>query len=256
MNRRFWLGLAAVCACTALMNWNVPARVVQAQAMTEAHYTYVAEWAVPRDKWPAMDANSKESEAVLKELQADGTIVGWGWYSRLAHDESGFTHGDWFQATSIAGLVRALDALAKTAGAPVLASAKHQDYVLRSLAHHYKPGVSGRGVLWVADYSLKADHAAEFTGLVQKEFVPLLEKLLADGTITGYEVDTAVVHSFDPSIINIAYIAPDGSGVDKVQAAVRAAAAANPQVEATLNASTNPQAHRDLIARVAAYAHK
>ena len=74
MNRRFWLGLAAVCACTALMNWNVPARVVQAQAMTEAHYTYVAEWAVPRDKWPAMDANSKESETVLKKLQADVNV--------------------------------------------------------------------------------------------------------------------------------------------------------------------------------------
>lgn len=224
--------------------------------MSEAHYTYVAEWAVPRDKWTAMEANSKESETVLKKLEADGTIVGWGWYARLAHDQSGFTHGDWFQATSIAGLLRALDALSKLAGAPVLASAKHQDYVLRSLAHHYKPGVSGRAVLWVADYSVKADHAAEFTGLVQKEIVPSLEKLLADGTITGYEVDTQVVHSSDPSMINVAYIAPDGSGIDKVQAAIRAAAAANPQIEATVNASTNPQAHRDMIARVGAYAHK
>ncbi len=256
MNRRFWLGLAVVCAGAALVNWNAPARVVQAQGMTEAHYTYVAEWAVPRDRWAAMEANSKESEALLKKLQADGTIIGWGWYSRLAHDEGGFTHGDWFQATSIAGLLRALDALTKTAGAPVLVGAKHQDFVLRSLAHHYKPGVSGSGVLWVADYSVKADHAAEFQGLVQKEIAPLLEKLFADGTITGYEVDTAVVHSYDPSIINIAYIAADGSGIDKVQAAIRAAAAANPQIEATMNASTNPLAHRDLIARVAAYAHK
>jgi len=41
-----------------------------------------------------------------------------------------------------------------------------------------------------------------------------------------------------------------------VQAAVRAVAAANPQVQAVMNESTNLQAHRDLIARVGAYAHK
>jgi len=258
MNTRFCLGVASLCIGAALLISSAPARVVHAQgpSMSELHYTYVAEWAAPRDKWPAMEANFKESEATLKKLQADGVIVGWGWYSRLAHDESGVTHGDWFSTTSFDGIVRALDALTKTSAAPVLATAKHQDFVLRSLAHNDKPGASGTGILWVANYLVKPDHAEEFGGLMERVIVPALEKLLAEGAIASYEVDTQVVHSENPGIISVAYIAPNGAGVDKVQAAVRAATAADPKFAAAFEASTVGSAHRDFIARVGAYAHK
>jgi hypothetical protein len=56
--------------------------------------------------------------------------------------------------------------------------------------------------------------------LSQNILVPLLEKLLADGTILEYDISTLAIHTEAPGSFWIDYITPKPEGLDKVQAAI------------------------------------
>ena len=62
------------------------------------------------------------------------------------------------------------------------------------------------------------EHALE---TLSKSFiVPLLEKLLADGSIVEYEIDTEAIHTEAPGTFWIDVIAPNADGLDKLNAAL------------------------------------
>src|SRR5215469_18824001 len=75
-------------------------------------YTYVAEWAVARGDWPAMEKYDASQKPVFDKLIADGTIVGYGYFKMAAHTADSPNHGSWWTATSMAKLMKVLSILA------------------------------------------------------------------------------------------------------------------------------------------------
>jgi hypothetical protein len=92
-------------------------------------FTHVSEWGVPRIQWGEIAKVNTDAKTFLDSLLADGTIVGYGFYEYRIHSEDGFTHGSWFQVTSVANILKTIDALMArpAASAPVLAASKHRD---------------------------------------------------------------------------------------------------------------------------------
>jgi hypothetical protein len=76
-----------------------------------------------------------------------------------------------------------------------------------------------------------------------------LDKLLADGTIVEYEVDTEAIHTQAPGMFWIFYITPTAEGLDKVSAAIRETLKANPLSGPAFGSMMDDTAHRDFLAR-------
>jgi hypothetical protein len=101
-----------------------------------------------------------------------------------------------------------------------------------------------------SNYKLKADAPDDAVDRLSKNlFVPLMEKLLADGTIHEYEIDTEVIHTETPGTFWIFYIAGNAEGLDKVNAAVREAMKTNPLGGPAFGSMVDFAAHRDLLVR-------
>jgi hypothetical protein len=101
-----------------------------------------------------------------------------------------------------------------------------------------------------ASYKLKSDAPDDAVETLSKGFiVPLLEKLLADGTINEYEVDVEAIHTEAPGTFWIFYISPTAEGVDKVTAALGEALKAHPLTGSAIGSMVDFTAHRDLLAR-------
>jgi hypothetical protein len=77
--------------------------------------------------------------------------------------------------------------------------------------------------------------------------VPLLEKLLADGSIIEYEIDTETIHTETPGTFWVDVISPNADGLDKLNAALRDAAKANPLNGPALDSMVDLAAHRDSL---------
>ena len=56
----------------------------------------------------------------------------------------------------------------------------------------------------------------------------MLEKLLADGSIVEYEIDTEAIHNEAPGAFWIDVIAPNAEGLDKLNATLMNAVKTNP----------------------------
>ena len=86
----------------------------QAQMATPAKppiYIYVSTWSVPRAQWPEMTKLDDMDKPVLDKLVADGTLIGYGSYTNIIHQEGEPTHGSWFTATSEGNLLKGLEAI-------------------------------------------------------------------------------------------------------------------------------------------------
>jgi len=260
MSKSVWTVIAAGAALTALGAFSAPAGAQSADEMKEKPplYTYEASWAFPRARWGEVGKdNATSTQKVLAPALADGTLVGYGDDEALVHTSEGFTHDNWWQAHSMAGLMKVLDALGKT-GPPtqlLLSSTKHRDQVFISRFYNWKPG-SWKGAFGHAStYKLKADAPNDAVSVLSKSlFVPLLEKLLADGTIVEYEIDEETIHTESPDQFVIYYLTPTAEGLDKVNAAVRAAGRENPLVGPALGSMIDFTPHRDdLVGASATY---
>ena len=75
--------------------------------------------------------------------------------------------------------------------------------------------------------------------------VPAFEKLLADGTILEYEVDTEAIHTDAPGMFAIVYVTPQPEGVDTVRAAIVDSEKGNPLIGPAFDAFIDYSQHRD-----------
>ena len=75
--------------------------------------------------------------------------------------------------------------------------------------------------------------------------VPLLEKMLADGTIREYEIDTEAIHTDAPGTFWIVYVATAPEGLDTVNAAIVDTLKAQPLSGPAFGSMTDFSAHRD-----------
>jgi hypothetical protein len=228
----------------------MPLRAQMAEVKEKpAMYTYVANWQIPRAHWEDLEKSVAPRKAILDKALADGTIVGYGDDINLVHTVEGATHDNWWSAMSMAGLVKVLEQFlaAEISASPNAASpTKHWDNVLVSRFYNSKPGAYKGGYLHVSVYKLKADAPDDAVESVSKHLVvPLLEKLLSDGTVIAYQIDTMAVHTDAPGTFGIVYITPTAEGLDTVQAAVIGSIAAHPLSGQAFGSMTEDNGHRD-----------
>lgn len=227
-----------------------------AQDQGTSYYTYVSEWAVPRAQWAAFARQDEASIAHMKQLIADGTLVFWGNEEARVHSSGGFTHAEWFTATSRANLLKALESQWSTAVNPSYAGAtKHADMFLHSIAYSGKSG-QGSGYLRVASYQAKEGQEDALESILMTKMKPFLDSEISKGNLVMYTIDKEEIHTDMPGGYDIAMIFPDGTTMDRFYddfAAVEKADPATGQTFASITVATN---HRDGFGRVTTYQNK
>jgi hypothetical protein len=216
-------------------------------------YTYVSNWNIPRAHWADMEKQRAANGKIFDKAIGSGGLVAYGEDENLVHDPDGYTHDTFWSSMSMAGVLGVLDELHKTgaATASVLGTAtKHSDAVYVSRFYNWKSGPMKGAYTHGASYKLKADAPDDAVETLSKEFiVPVLEKMLANGSIQEYEVDEEAVHTQAPGTFWIFYIAPAAEGVDKVNAALGEALKAHPLAGPAINSMVDFAGHRDQLAR-------
>jgi hypothetical protein len=249
MNRKLWAILACMCTLPMLAVLAVPACAQDEPKAKPPMYSYVSFWDIPRAQWAEMDKNNAVDQKILDKALADGTIVGYGNDLNLVHTAEGLTHDDWWSAMSMAAVMNVLDKFYKsgTPTSPVLASAtKHWDGIFVSRYYNWRSGTYKGAYTRVAYYKLKPEVPEHAVEMLSKSFiVPLLEKLLADGSIVEYEIDTEAIHTEAPGAFWIDVISPNTDGLDKLNAALRDAAKTNPLNGPGFDSMVDSSAHRD-----------
>lgn len=252
MNRKLCVIFAGVLTLAMVAAWAAPACAQDEPKEKPPMYSYVAFWNIPRAQWADMEKNNAVDQKILDKALADGAIVGYGNDLNLVHQPDGTTHDNWWSAMSMVAVLNVLDKFYKsgTPTSPVLASAtKHSDGIFVSRYYNWRPGSYKGAYTRVAMYKLKPgvpEHAIE---TLSKSFmVPLLEKLLADGSIIEYEIDTEAIHTEAPGTFWVDVISTNANGLDKLNAALRDAAKTNPLNGPAFESMTDSSAHRDNLA--------
>jgi hypothetical protein len=259
MNRRLWqlcpglfvLALSAVCV------WGTSAQAQMSEVKEKAAmYTYVSNWTIPRAQWGEMAKSAADQDKLMQKGISDGNIVGYGNDQTLIHSADGETHDDWFSSMSMAGLLKVLDQLYKqgNATAPVLSSAtKHWDNLYVSHYYNWHSGSWKDLYTHEASYKLKPDAPRDAVETLSKNLiVPLMEKMMADGAVHEYEIDTQAIHTEDPSMFYVVYICSSADGLDKVTAGLQAALKANVLGLPAFDSMVDFSAHRDGLVRTTA----
>ncbi len=254
MSKRLWMILAGCALLT------VPLVASAQQAST---FTVVAEWAIPRAHWAEYQAyDEKNVKPIFDKMLANGTILGYGFYTTAVHDESGITHGSWYEVPSFAAIEKVQTELLKISTTPILSSAtKHRDYILRARVRQGKAASGSNGYLWVNATLLQPGKFEDWRKIWEQYNKPLFDELVASGAFILYEVETEQIHTDNPNWVYAVYFAPNADGIDKFLQAVAARTAKwTPEqtraFEEALAGITVAGSHRDFFAHVTSYAQK
>jgi hypothetical protein len=254
MNRRLWSVCAGLCALAMASVWAASARAQMSEVKEKPPmYSYVDNWNIPRAQWADMERENAARQKILEKALASGTIVGYGNDLNFVHQPDGSTHDQWWSAMSMAGLLNVMEQFYKSGSAtsPVLASAtKHWDSVYVSQHYDWHSGSWKDAYTHGASYKLKPHAPDDAVDTLSKNlFVPLLEKLLADGTIHEYEIDTEAIHTEASGTFWIFYLAANAESLDKVNSALREAMKSNPLGGPAFESLVDFTLHRDLLVR-------
>jgi len=254
MNNKGSKVLAGLCALAATSLWAAPVRAQAAEIKEKPPmYTYVSNWNIPRARWTEMEKSGAATHKILDKAVAAGTLVAYGDDLNLIHQADGSTHDSFWSAMSMAGVLNVLDEFYKsgTTTSAVLSSAtKHWDGLYVSRFYNWHSGSWHGAYTHGASYKLKADAPDNAVDMLSKNFIaPLLEKLLADGTLYEYEVDVEAVHTQDPGTFWIFFIAANAEGLDKVNAALRESLKVNSFAGPAFNSMVDFAPHRDYLSR-------
>ena len=246
-----------VVALVALLLVSTPAWA-QGNANPQPIFTYVSEWGVPRAQWDDIAKADADNKAILDPLVANGTLLGYGYFTNWVHSEGGYTHGDWFQATSVANILKTLETVYSKPGvtAPVRAASKHQDYLMISTIYGSHAVTNSAGYIRVISSEIQPGKIGNFLDTYRRYIVPVYEKLLADGTIVSYQLDSEYIIENAPGRTFSVVITRDAEGMDKVRAAVSEVIEKNPAAIDALISTTVPNSRNDLLARISTMTHK
>lgn len=260
MSKQLSLAGLVLLACTFGVT-AAPGRAAAAQAAPAekpAVYTYVSEWGVPRAMWADYKKEDEADVDAMKKGVADGTLVAFGTFAVLNHQEGEATHGSWFSATSMANLMKFLEGLrnAPAATSPVLAASKHWDYILSSRNYNGHSGTFTNGYLRVGRWPSKAGANDPDGRILKSTMVAILEKLFAEGALHSYTIDEENVHSGDPGTMFVVFVANGAEGLDKFNTALDEMRKSNPAGLAAYGTLIDSHGHRDTLARVSTMTSK
>jgi hypothetical protein len=220
-------------------------------------YRYESYWTFPRAHGGDVDnENATANQKILAPALANGTLVGYGDDENLLHSAEGFTHDNWWQANSWAGVMKVLEGFHKGGGSisPLLVSStRHWDQVFLSRFYNWKAGSWKGAYRYTATYELKPEspNPDEALRTLSTFDVPLFEKLLADGTIVEYELDRELVRKTDLQAKFVyVVVTPSAEELDKMTAVVRAAVGENSLIGPTFASMTVNQTPQIDILRV------
>jgi hypothetical protein len=216
-------------------------------------YTYISEWAVPRAQWAEMVKLDEQDRPLMDKLISDGTLTGYGAFTNLIHQEGEPTHGTWFTATSEGNLLKALEAVYAQPGtttAPVQSASKHWDYMLVGRVYNQRSGKSDGGYLAGDQWDVKPGEMRAYNDLVKSALIPVFEKLLADGVVTSYGMDTEDFHTQKLGRVTFYFTTPDASAFDKASKAFEEAFDKSPALGSALQSMVDRQGHRDFLDRL------
>ncbi len=153
----------------------------------------------------------------------------------------------------MAGLLNTLDEIHKAGSAastPLTSATKHGDSIFVARFYNWHAGSWKGAYSHAAIFKLKPDAPNEAVATLSKNvFVPLMEKLLAEGTIAEYEIDVEAIHTDAPGMFVVFYITPTAEGIDKVNAALRENSKKNPLDGPALDSMVDFAPHRDYLSR-------
>jgi hypothetical protein len=231
----------------------VPAQAQTADQGKPPVYTYISEWAVPRAQWAEMVKLDEQDRPLMDKLVSDGTLTGYGAFTNLIHQEGEPTHGTWLTATSEGNLLKALEAVYAQPGtttAPVQSASKHWDYMLVGRVYNQHPGKSEGGYLAGDQWDVKPGEMRAYNDLVKSTLVPVFDKLLADGVVTSYGMDTEDFHTQKLGRVTFYFTTPDASAFDKASKAFDEAFEKSPALGSALQSMVDRQGHRDFLDRL------
>jgi hypothetical protein len=247
---KVWSVLAAASALVIAALWSTPASA-QSAAVEEKPpmYTYISNWAIPRAQWSELDKALADTNKVL----AGGSLVGYGVDESVLHQAEGSTHAVWWSAMSMAAVFDVLEQLRKTS-TPVLNKAtKHWDGIYVSRFYNWRVGSSHGGYTQTTSFKLRVGAPDDAVQVLSKNiFVPLLEKLLSDGTLIEYEVDVQAEHAEAPGTFWITFITAKAEGLDKANASIAQTFNASPLVGPAFASDVDFAVHRDYLYRTEA----
>jgi hypothetical protein len=197
-------------------------------------YKYVSYWTFPLSHWADINKdNAAGNQKILAPALADGTLVGYGDDENQVHFAECFSHTNWWQANSLAGLMKVLEVFHKGGGSssPLLVSStKHWDQIYISSVYNWKAGSWKGAYGYAGTYKLKPDapDADDAVRTLSSFYVPVFEKMLTDGTIVEYEIGREMIHTTDSRArVVFSFVMPSAEGLDKFRAALGAALDAN-----------------------------
>ena len=246
--------LGLVCLSILCLAW---AATGSLPAQTTAHdkapvYTYVAEWDVPRAQWGDMIKVDEQDKPLLDKLVTDGTLIGYGAFTNLIHQEGEPTHGSWFSATSEGNILKALETIYAHPGSvatPVQGASKHWDQILTGNVYNSKPGATTGYLTW-SRWEVKPGAMRGYTELTKKVLVPVLEKLLAEGSITSYGQLTEDYHQQKVGTVFEYFTVPDAESMDKANKALEDVFENTPGLIDAVRGLTEREGHRDFLTRL------
>jgi hypothetical protein len=250
MSKRSWSVFAGVSVLVLSAACALPSAAQSSEVKEKPPmYSYIANWQIPRAQWGEMEKSALADNALLDKALADGTIVAYGNDENLVHQPDGETHDDWWSSMSMAGLIKVLDQLSasgSSASSVLTTSTRHWDEIMESRYYNWHSGSWKTGYTSVSSYKLKPDAPDDAIDLLsQNMVVPLLEKMLSDGTIHEYEIDTQAIHTEAPDTFWIVYIASSPEGLDKVNAAIVDSLKTHPLSGPAFSSMIDFTAHRD-----------
>jgi hypothetical protein len=236
----------------AVLATGMPLRAQGGDAGKLPTYTYLGEWAVPRPLWGDMRKVHDAERSLNDKLLADGTIISYGEFENLIHVEGEPTQGEWFTANSEGSILKALEAFfaLPELTSPVRGASKHWDHLLQSRTHNARSGRFDGAYLSSSSWDVKPGQDHAFRDLLNGRFVPVLEKLIADGALISYSVDSEYYHTQKPGRVTLVTITADVSGVDKVDQALEAAFSEDPEIGPAFGSLTDSEGHRDFLLHV------
>lgn len=258
--RKKILGLCVVvCFCVgAVIGLSEQKASAQMAAEKATVYTFVMEWDVPRAMWGDYEKQMATTGDTLKKAVDDGTLLGYGMFSTVAHQDGTANHGTWMTASSIANLMKMLDVLraSPASTSPVVSASKHWDYLVSSRDYAAHSGTFTNGYLRVATWIGK-EGASDPGGKIEKaSMVALCEKLMADGALHAYSIDREIIHTMDANAFFVVLVTNGPEGLDKFNAAVDDMGKNNPTSLAAFRSLIADGGHRDSLAKVITTTHK
>ncbi len=221
-------------------------------------YTYISEWTVPRAQWGEFLKNDDDEKTLMDKLVADGTLIGYGSFVNLIHQEGEPTHGSWMTATSEGHLAKALEAMWARPGltSPALAASKHWDYLTVSRMYNSRSGTWQGAYLAGDQWDVKPGAMREYNELLKSTMVPVLDKAMADGVIVSYGFATEDYHTGKLGRVTFYCMLPDADALDKLDKIMSDAFDKSPAYGEAFRSLVDREGHRDFLDRVRTMTNK